>query len=427
MPESPAERFVTMAEETLTTFEGWYKDRYGGPEYPLPDTRILLKDIPFSTRELVGNNYVQGIRLRRPNGWTFGTAGTAYPLNTPVPGKTDSTSVAGTSFTNWIHLAYDVISRGKTSQQAFNDTFDEIVYEEEVSSTTAAELFTLYGGSHMGAIATETDGTTTSVLTITAATWAPGIWAQMEGMPVDIWDPTFTTQRNTDADIIVQDMTVSTRTVNISGDETDLNAIAVGDVIVPKGVVGVWGEGLKRMCSVTSGTFHGISATTYGAWRPTTSSAGLAAATMNTFTENAAHASFRMGRGDQLYYISMYTWTDFLNDSAALRRFTESQKSGIDFGTEDVVFYGPNGKITFKPHPMVMAGEALGVRPEYLKRIGSSDLTWNLGMDGQNPRFFQELAGQAGCAMRNYFDFAPYTGKRISLSYINNIVNNSLA
>jgi hypothetical protein len=104
-------------------------------------------------------------------------------------------------------------------------------------------------------------------------------------------------------------------------------------------------------------------------------------------------------------YVNTYSWTDLNNDTAALRRFAESTKQSVDLGTQKITFYGANGVMKLVPHPMVKAGEAFALPVKRAKRIGSSDVTFQLP-DMPQGQFFRHLADSAGIELRNYFDQA---------------------
>ena len=72
-----------------------------------------------------------------------------------------------------------------------------------------------------------------SVITITTAEWAPGIWAGAEGMPIEIRDSSGATSRGT---FTVSAVSMDNRT--ITTDSAPPASVTSGDVIWHKGAYG---------------------------------------------------------------------------------------------------------------------------------------------------------------------------------------------
>ena len=78
------------------------------------------------------------------------------------------------------------------------------------------------------------------------------------------------------------------------------------------------------------------------------------------------------------------------------------------------------------PHRFVKAGEAYLVDLTKWSRIGSKDVTFNLGIPGFSENFLQQLPSNAGFQIRNYSDQAPFCWDLSGQTFISGIVNNSL-
>lgn len=402
-----------MAEETTATLDGYFKTRYADKlERLVPEFVILPKDIAFNSAKKLGDTYQQTVRVRRQFGWTWnGGDGTAFTLNAAVPGQTKPANIAGTEFVARAQVPYSVVKRAITSAQAFGDSFDEIVMDMTESAHFAREMTMLYGGSNIGVV--ESSGTSGAVtggfedtFVIEQAEWASGLWSQMEGAWLDAYDTTGVTQRNATAQLVVTGIDPATRTVTLfSTVQAELDAIVATDIFLPYGASGNWFLGIHEQAANT-GTMFGIDAATYSLWAGNTSSAGDAAATMAKFTKAAIPTVVRGGMGKLNFYLSTETWSDLNDDHASLRRFAESTRTELDLGTQKITYYGPNGEIALKPHPMVKSGYAYGLQTDRWERIGSTDLTFDLGIEGSQNRFFLQLQGQAGFEIRCYWDQA---------------------
>lgn len=425
-----------MAAESTSTLDGWFKTRYADKaEKLVPEFVILPRYFKFNNKKKTGDTYQCTARVRRQFGWTWAggaTSGTAFALNDAVPGQTKPANVGGTEFVARAQIPYSVIKRAKTSEQAFGDSFDEIVQDMTEGAHFAREMNLLYGGTNIGAIgAVGAVGGASTAWTkdcvISVAEWAPGLWSQAEGMPIDVYTAGGVI-RNTAYGMTVSAINPDTRTITITSVEpttsVEITAVAATDVILPKGAYGNWFTGLHTIAQNT-GTLFGIDASVYSLWKGNTYSAGTAAATMAKFTKAVIPTVTRGGMGKVTFFCSTATWADLNNDHAALRRFSESTKSGLNLGTDKITYYGPNGTIEIAPHPMVKQGYAYGLQTNRWERVGSTDVTFDLGVDGSQSRFFQQLSGNAGSEIRCYWDQALFCKANARQVVMSGIVNSA--
>jgi len=415
---------------TDTTLDGYFKDRYADKaEDIVPDFSIVSEDIKFNAgAKQLGGEYVENVRVRRTAGHTFyGSDLDAFALNAPISGQRKPARVKGTQYVLREQIAYGVVASAKDSMQAFGNAFDDVVLDMKNAAGFAREMCMLYGGSNIGAIGTYTGTGTARTIVISEASWAAGLWSQMEGAALDIYEPAQppVTKLNTNADVLVTSIDASTRTITVSGNATDLSAAAALDVLVPKGAVGAWFDGLRVLLPNT-GSMHGLDAATYGLWKGNTRAAG-GVLTFSILQGMATDILVRGGMGKLCTYVSPYTWTDLNNDQAALRRYTSDTRGEITLGTQSIKYFGVQGELELKPHPMVKAGDAFAVNPRQLSRPGATDITFSLGIEGQQERFFRELENNAGVEIRCYWNQGLMNKRPPCHGYISGINNASLS
>lgn len=408
----------------VSSLDGYFKEVYGDLSNVIPKFELIAKDIPFKTHEKIGDSYHFPVRLRRAHGHTYSSGGTAFAVNPAVSGLTKDAVVTSGEYLMREDVAYSVIHRAQGSKEAFGNAFNEIVEDMFDSASMARESNLLYGGTDIGTITADPGtGPGSRDVVITPATWAPGLWAQMEGAHVDIYSAAGGTKRNATASVVVSAVDVDTRTITLAlGVEAELDAIATGDVIIPFTADGNWFAGLDKIASNT-GTLFGIAGATYKSWLASSLAVG-GALTMAKVTSAASKSTVKSGMGKLCVYLSSFTWNDLNNDHASLRRFAESTKTGVDLGTDSIKYHGTNGEIELKPHPMVKAGEAFMVKPDTFRRIGSTDINFNLpGVDGSQPKYFQQLPDNAGFQLRAYADQAIVCRRPNSIVKFTGIVN----
>jgi len=420
-----------MAENTTTTLDGMFKRRFGDKlEDLVPDFADFAQVVPFAKRPKLGEEFRFPVRVKRAQGFTFAAGGDAFTLNDAIPGKTLPAYISPTSYVMREEVAYDVAASATGNDDAFGDAFDEIVRDMLNSMGFHRELFILYGQSSLGATAGAGSNNATHAYTLTTASSAIGLWLQLDGAKVDVYDPTLTTKRNTNGPLIVSLPALSTDgqtvTLSLTGNAADNNAVLAADVIVPLGWVGGSSAGIDKIVTNT-GALFGINAATYPLWRSNTISAGSAEATMLLLTRAAAVQVQRSGRkGKKLKaFCSFPTWNDLNNNHAALRRFANSTKSGLDLGAmESITYYGPGVGIDISPSALVKNGEMFMGEWDSVMRIGATDLAFALpGSSPESPKFFREMDDKAGYEIRGYWRQALIPKRPACLTKITGIVN----
>jgi hypothetical protein len=403
-----------------TTGEGLWKDVFGELENTVPEHAMLATDIPFKERAKLGKNYVFPVRLRRGHGITLAggsTAFTAFALNAVRSGQTDDATVQGSMYVGRESFAYKAVAAGLANgKQAFTDVFTDGVEDLYTTAGFYLEAMLLYGQTSFGTFNEAGPNSTTATLDVSVASCAPGLLAQMEGAAIDVYsDTAFGTKRNSNAVVVITGFLYDPGTgvgqLSLSGNATDIDAIAVGDVFVPSG----WYNsghmsfaGLDKILTTTSGTMFGIDVGTYPVWGGTTYDVGTAAVTFLKMIKGCVNIATRCPYINEeiQVYASPMTWTDLNNNHAALRRMAESTKGGLDLGTKKITYYSNAGSsIAVRSHPMVKQGEFFAGFTSVATRGGVSDVTFNLNKEtGQSERFLRELPDNAGFEIRVMWD-----------------------
>lgn len=418
----------------LTAAQKAFKDRYVGTSVGdlLPEEVQIQRDVKFDSANKLGKNYVRAVWVNQPAGWTFqGTSnrGTVGTLNGVVSGTIEDASVTPTEFILQENVSYGVLASMGSKEQAFGTAMDLVTYGMKKSAAFAQEIYNLYGRYHIGAIESYSGSSTTRAYVISKATWAAGIWAQMSvGAKLDAHDGLASTKTNTNADVVVVSIDPTTRTVNVSGNATDLTNIDAdtAPVFVPKGCDGStqeWGYGLRKILSHSSGSLFDINTTTYPCWKANSKTV-TAALKFADIASLMADCYIRGGGGKRILYVSPYTWADLNNDSMEFRRDTRNGGGDFSIGAKDITVNTLFGDVEIRPHTMVMAGDALLIKPDVWRRIGTTDHTWTLPGKGAD-NFFTVLESSSGVQMRCYWDCTMFPNELAPNGIITGIVNNS--
>ena len=415
-------------ENTTSTLDGYFKEVYGNIEDALPNFAMLSDSIEFRQSEKLGDSYHFPVQLTREHGWSFAggaNAGTAFSLNEAEAAVSKDAQVQSTEAVGRSKLSYGAASKAQSSgAAAFANSTETLVTNLQESGYFYLELMMLYGGRGIAKISAVSGSGTTRTWTISDDTWAPAVWSQMVNGYLDAYnDEALTTKQNSNADIQVTSVDVANKQIVVSGNATDLSAIAADEWLCPRDWDGNTFTGIIGHLANT-GTLHNIAAGTYPLWKTTAYSSGSAALTLGKVNAAILNA---VGQGlmeDLDFYMSVETWLDLNTDHATLRRFAESTKSKLDIGTKAIEYHSVNGTIRLRPHPMLYAGRAFGITPRRWKRPGSSNLTFRLP-NSNNDRFFRELQSSAGFEIRCWFDLGLVCTRPAQQVYVTNITNAS--
>lgn len=390
---------------------GYMKQVFGTLERAVPEWAEVQKRISFNASKKLGDTYNFPVKLRRAHGVTIKgglNVGTAFTLNAPKSLIMRNAQVAGASCVVQEDIPYDLIQMAQQEgQAAFGDIMDEIVFGIRDTAAWYLEMCLLYGATDIGVISIIAGAGTTRTWTLSTPSWAPGLWAGMEGANLDVFDPTLVTQRNTNAAVEVTTVLTDTIQIFVTGNAADLTASLVNDRLVPRGCNGEWFAGIDKILTNTGSLFN-IDASVFSLWKANTFSAGSAKLAMAIIQSAATRAMVRGLDEEVDVLVGPYSWTDLNNDLAALRRFVENMKGAVELGTKKITFHGVTGApINLTPHPMVKTGDAfMGPWNKKSIRIGFSDITSKIkpGSEDSPENFWQDLENSAAIRLRNYWN-----------------------
>lgn len=386
--------------------------------YPdlVPNVAKLQKSLKFSQEDMLGSQYEMPVRLAYPGGFTpalgDGTAG-AFSLNDAKAGVIGKAQIKGCQLVLRDQMSYEDAGKAAGGKRSFAKGTDLFYQGMQEAAKKRLETLLFYGNKGIGTLSAYTAGTPS--ITISLATWAPGIWAGLEGTEIDVMDGTTSTVRGS---VTISSVNVETRVITISGTVT---GAASGDVVYFKGGYGKEMSGVKAILSNT-GTLFNISASTYGLWQaPTLSVTG--ALSFGTVKKAAALSVAKGLMEDVDLYVSIGGWDDIVADIVAARTISKDEAKKVSIGHEEVVFHGQNGKIRIVSHSMVKNADAFGVCTPHWKRIGSTDFVF--GAPGFTGTPWFHLASKAGVEARMYTNQAIFSEKPGQSFAISGIVNST--
>lgn len=404
-------------ENTASTLSAMLKEIYADSLHNLiPEGVKLIKDVAFSSGDKeLGDKFVQPVALTHEFGFSVGSG--AFTLNDAINASYAEAQVEGKNLLLRSAVSYDAAAKASNNKKSFMKWSEQIVGNMTSSFTKRLEILHFYGGTSIGKVESEDNS---GALTISAATWASGIWAGSEGMQIEAFTAlSGGSQHGATLTVTAVDLVNRIVTVTSSGTVADVNA---NDYLFFKGFRGSEMNGLDKIATNATNLYN-ISAASYALWAGNSYSAGSA---QLTFAKIQAAVALAVAKGlDEkiVVYCSPKTYGNLNTDLAALRMVDSSYKSKKgENGNENISFYGINGEIEIVPSIYVKEGEAFCVPVKRLKRIGSTDVTMRMpGMSEE--QLVLQLAGSAGYEMRLFYDGNLFCERPAYLVKITNIVN----
>lgn len=374
---------------TETTLNSLYKEVYAdGLANLIPENIKILKKVAFKETDSLGEKFVQPVMLAHEHGFTVGTG--AYSLNNHIAAVMGEAQVDGYQMLLRTAIGYDAADRMAGGKKSFVKWGDQLFTNMLNSMSKRLEILQLYGGTSLGIVSGNSSGT----LTITTATWAPGIWAGSVGMEIEAFTAlSGGSQHN--GTLTVSAVDLDARTVTVTGTNA---AVVANDYLFFKGFRGAEQIGLDKIVTATTSIYN-IDPASYEMWKGSSYSAGTAALSMAKVLNAASKVAERGCEEELTMVCSPRTWANLNGDQAALRAYDSSYSAKVaEAGSETLKFHGQNGLIDVLSSIYCKEGEAFLFPAKRCKRIGSTDVTFN--RPGQSEKVFLELPSNAGFELR---------------------------
>ncbi len=397
-------------QNTPTTLSAYLKEVYADQIISLvPEGIKVLELIDFveSDKE-PGGHYNQPVQLTHEFGFSVGSG--AFALNAAKSHLSANAQVNGSSLLLRSVISYDAAARASNSKKSFMKWSESKFIPMLSSFKKRLEILSIYGQRSIGVVSTATPSTADVSVVITAASWATGIWAGSEGMPVDVWSAlTSGTQRTNAGVAYVKSVDIANKTVVITcTDSGDAGDVAQGDYIFFGGQYSTTEAAGLATITANTGLLYNINASTYSLWASNAYSCGSAALSMGKLLAGAA---LPVGKGLEeklTVLLSPGAYTNVNADLSALRRFdgSYSKKKGVN-GTESLEFHGVNGVMELVPSIYIKEGHAIGFPAKQCMRIGGTDTT--MTMPGQAAdQLVLQVPDYAAYEMRLYTEQAVF-------------------
>lgn len=427
-----------MASPSTTDLTGNFMEVYGDSLKDLiPFSLTLMNRVSFETRNRIGNKFHQPVVVKTEHGFTYGASGAgAFSLESPLALQTADATLDATNLVLSSSIDYESAARGAVSKAAFAEVTGLKVKHMTSNTRKRLEISAWYGQNGLGLLSAKANiDATTETITISAATFAPLVWAGSAGAQIVIYDAN--TVVGSGAKYTIKKVDISTGVVTVtgaSGDITTLNAVSITgdekvffassvDTTKALNAGGVHNDmqGLFSQLS-TAGSVLGVDNTVYDQWAPNSVNVG-GALNYKGVQDAVALAVARGLEDDAEVFISFKTFGNVASDMAALRVIDQNYdpKKAVQ-GFESLEFHGLNGKITLTPSGYVAGGLGAVLPIKDIMRVGATDLTFSTP-GSKGGEVFYQLPSNAGFGLRCYSHQAIGLFAPSRAVYLSGIVN----
>lgn len=341
----------------------------------------------------------------------------AFALNPPVAGQIRDAALRGYQLLLRSVMSYGAASRALgPGERAFEDATKFLVGNMLSSLAKKLEIEVMYG--QMGYSVVDANVTLTGATTVIAlspAEFASGIWSGAEQMPIEIVRANALLAGASGANSpVVVGVNLDARTITVTG-YTNGTALLATDQVYHKGAFGKEFAGIHKIL-VNTGALFGIDATQYTLWKGSeydASGGNPANAEVLSFAIMQQAIARGVAKGldtDVKVLVNPGHWDDLLTEQAALRMYDSSYSTSLaENGSKTIKFHSQNGMVEIIPSIYIKEGYAYVMCIEDWVRVGSTDITFK--RPGQEGNFFRELEDHAGYELRAYTDQATFCAK----------------
>lgn len=386
-------------------FKNLYRD--SGLINAIPSWMIIQDKFPFEEAEAgLGQYYVFGVVLQKEQGVTYapssGVNSGVQTLNAPVAGYIGQAQVEGFAIYLRSRLSYDAAAKAsRAGKKAFAQAYGAVLKNMKESHQYRLELSLLYGRDGLAVVS----GNTAGVLTITAASWATGMWASgMKGAVLEAFTGTTASETQHNGDLTISAINVAAKTVTVTGTSA---AVVANDVLYFKGArtTTAFNEcaGLTRILSNTGSLFN-IDAATYELWKAQSYNVGGNLSLTAIFNGAAIGMSFGLEKA--VLICSPEKFAQLASDEAALRRYVQDAPNAKR-GVKGITFMLGSVDVEILPHPLMKQGQAMMLAEDSIHRVGATDVTFSL--PGSNEPMQVHVTDSTAIELRSMSDQAIYS------------------
>lgn len=357
----------------------------------MPFKVTILRDrAPFTDKNRVGSTFKFAAELTMEHGGTYnGSAGAEATLNDAIVSENAQTDIAAYEF----HMRTRLTTRTFSEALTAGETAFANVTKQRIMALQAGTEFRLEHSLHYGQEGIfKVSSIDTGVITVTADTWNAPTAVRLINAKLEAFDAQTATANQHNADLTVTGVDLDAKTITVSGTSS---SVVANDWLYFKGArtTTAFNEmaGFHKLMTTTSGTLLGINVATYPWFKPNVSSSFgrptmlLVLKAMRKLVGRDTLAARKDEKQNTTLLVPSVSYEILNSDLMSSRRFDGSyERSRGTSGVESIVYYGQTGPTELLVDPLIRDGDMLAFGPDNLFRVGTHDVKFDQGPDGQS-------------------------------------------
>ena len=218
-----------MSDVDLSALNGDFKQAYQDKIKDLvPNYAYILKNTTVEKgMKQLGDKFNAPVKVQSGQGYTYNTDGSAFALNAAIGLQMENALVPAFSLIRRDNISYTAISRS-AGKNSFGKAVDITLNDMTEGAGFRLECTYLHGTRGIG-VTSDVDvvSSTRSTVTLTAASWATGIWASSIGAQVQFYVVSSNALVSSGADSVFQvvGMDFTNFTIDVIGTTTGTTAL----------------------------------------------------------------------------------------------------------------------------------------------------------------------------------------------------------
>jgi hypothetical protein len=429
--------------ESVSSLGGQLKVQYSKSMKELvAEDNYCLDNLKFVEKmRQEGNFYQQPVVLTLPTNPTWVTTGAATPpsLNPISPSYVAPAQIQGSGLVHRDQITYDMIAKASNGQnKAFVEAVTYVLGILATATSRYLELDLLYGSTPLfqSTVAAAVTSSTTNV-TVTAATWAAAMLPGLEGQILNIFDASNSyAQVGTNYTIVSTTMPSTFGNGGVvllkssAGDATSLVAVNghTLDFFFLSAQAGTTEGtsyamlGLKGIITAAS-TYFNINPALYSLWQGNVVSNSNTQFTFGKLQTAVGVVASRDAIDGMTALVSVPTFSNLVTSQSGARFYDSSfDKNKLVNGTKGLEFWTAAGPIKIQPHRFMHQGEAIVLDEDVATRVGPiMDVSTQL--PGMPTELILNVPDSPVWETRVYANQAVLLEKPVHSLFINGIVN----
>lgn len=377
---------ATSANTDSTQLLGMIKDTWSEKYKDLPVVNTVMQERhPLdASRSPIGGAFHLPIIVTNSQSTTYDVSQGGKTLNAAVAPQSVDAQVKTFEMTEILNIPFGMMAQADMGAKV-SYASDQVLKMLSLwrGAKRQLEWTLLYGQSNLATVASTSVSGSTGTITLNAGTFSPGYLSGCENAKWDCFNPALSTQRNTNAPIVITAVDTDAGTVTVSGNSTDLAAISASDCLFRLGERDttqfyVFPGIITQLSNTASVLITNVDPTKYTLLKGNVVSA-FGNAGVQKFAKYVSRAKNKGAEGEAIFLINPDVFGALSAELSQARRFDTSYEKGkLENGAQQMKVRVGSITMEFLEHPFLKSGDCALYFEDNVVRPGVKDISDSL-------------------------------------------------